>query len=271
MPDDQALEKQRILRTLGAAVWVVKTASYSSPLHYVNLARAVAQRAREHFGIRATFVDQFENPANCQTHFDTTGPEIWESCPSPIDAFCMSSGTGGTISGVGRFVKEKNPHAKIVLVDPPGSSLYNKVKYGVAFAAQQSERVLKRHRYDTIAEGIGLDRVTHNLHMGLSVIDDAIQVTDQEAVDMAHWLLWHEGIFVGSSSAMNVVGAVRTALSLPPDSTVATIVCDSGHRHVTRFWNRDFCTEWGLAWPGDAESEPRVPECLQTSTQTIVR
>lgn len=265
MPDDQALEKQRILRTLGVAVWVVKTASYSSPLHYVNLARAVAQHARGHFGIRATFVDQFENPSNCQTHYDTTGPELWDSCPSPIDAFCMSSGTGGTISGVGRYVKEKNPNAKIVLVDPPGSSLYNKITYGVAFAAQQSERSLKRHRYDTIAEGIGLDRITHNLHEGLRVIDEAIQVTDQEAVDMAHWLLQYEGIFVGSSSAMNVVGAVRTALSLPVDSTVATVVCDSGHRHLTRFWNRDFCTEWGLVWPGDAESEPRIPECLQPS------
>jgi cysteine synthase A len=151
----------------------------------------------------------------------------------------------------------------VVLVDPPGSSLYSKVAHGVAFAPEQSERSIRRHRYDTVAEGIGLDRVTRNLQAGLDAIDDAVRVSDQEALDMAHWLLEHEGMWVGSSSAMNVVGAVRTARSLPPGSSIVTLVCDGGHRHVTRFWNRTFCVGRGLAWPGDAEPQDRIPECLR--------
>jgi cysteine synthase A len=261
MPDDQALEKRSILQSLGATVAVVRTASYSSPLHYVNVARAVAARARERFRVRAAFIDQFENPANYRTHLETTGPEIWEACPS-IDAFCMSSGTGGTIAGVGLYLKRRKPSVRVVLVDPPGSSLYNKIAHGVAFAPQQSERSLRRHRYDTIAEGIGLDRVTRNLQLGLGAIDGAVRVTDQEALDMAHWLLENEGMWLGSSSAMNVAGAVRTARSLPVGSTVVTLACDGGQRHVTRFWNRDFCVEWGLTWPGDVDPQHRVPACL---------
>jgi cysteine synthase A len=268
MPDDQSREKQSILHSLGATVVVVKTASYSSPLHYVNVARSLAARARGWFRIQAAFVDQFDNPANYRTHFETTGPEIWGACPL-VDAFCMSSGTGGTIAGVGRYLKQRKPSVRVILVDPPGSSLYNKIAHGVAFAPQQSERSLRRHRYDTIAEGIGLDRVTRNLQLGLEAIDDAVQVTDQEALDMAHWLLENEGLWVGSSSAMNVVGAVRTATSLAVGSTVVTLVCDGGQRHVTRFWNRDFCVQWGLTWPGDVEPQHRIPACLLSVAKAV--
>jgi cysteine synthase len=136
------------------------------------------------------------------------------------------------------------------------------------------------------AEGIGLDRITANVAAALPYIDQAMTVSDQEAVDMAHWLLRHEGLFCGSSSSMNVVGAVRTALQLVEESkratnnginnktsdhgqhadeddiVVVTIICDGGQRHVTRFWNRDFCLSWGLTWPGDDATE-RIPECLQ--------
>lgn len=182
-----------------------------------------------------------------------TGPEILSQCPD-ISAFVMSSGTGGTVSGVSRYIKDelrkrgqwrpriggnwrsqprcRSRTCRTVLVDPPGSALYNKIVHGVAFAPEQRERALRRHRYDTIAEGIGLDRVTCNLAMGIECIDDAVQVTDQEALDMAHWLLHAEGLWVGSSSAMNVVGAVRTALSLSENSKVVTVVCDGGQRHL---------------------------------------
>jgi cysteine synthase A len=140
------------------------------------------------------------------------------------------------------------------LIDPPGSSLFNKVKYNVAFATEQKERVLRRHRYDTIAEGIGLDRVTQNFAVGFNngIFDDAIRVSDQEAVDMAHWLLKEEGLFVGSSSAMNVYGAALHAkLSMSPNSCVVTVICDGGQRHLTRFWSRDFIKGRGLHWPED--------------------
>eukprot|EP00977_Amphora_coffeiformis_P003957 scaffold793_cov161-Amphora_coffeaeformis.AAC.9 len=250
MIHDQAVEKQRILAALGAVVLVVPTASISHPQHYVNLARRVAERAQYHHGIAAIFMNQFENPAN-------------------VHAFCMSAGTGGTLAGVGRFLKEQTRgQCRVVLVDPPGSVLYHKIQNGIAYAPQQAERSLKRHRYDTIAEGIGLDRLTHNVTVGLDYVDEAIRVTDQEALDMAHWILQHEGLWVGSSSSMNIVGAIRTALSLPVGSRVVTVICDAGSRHVTRFWNREFCQAWGLQWPQEKdgkndEAAPRVPTCLE--------
>ena len=263
LPDDQAVEKRMILQSLGTQVQVVPTASISNPQHYVNIARNIAEWARTEWGYQAVFIDQFENTSNFQIHFEETGREIYRQCSS-IDAFVMSAGTGGTISGVGKYLKTKtNGHVQIVLVDPPGSSLYNRIEHGVAYAPQQAEQGLKRHRYDTVAEGIGLDRITRNFAVGESCVDKAIRVEDQQAVDMAHWLLAAEGLFVGSSSSMNIVGAVETALSLPPGSNVVTVVCDSGQRHLTRFWNREFCLSWGLIWPGDEKD--RIPECLRTA------
>lgn len=284
LPDDQASEKQAILKALGAAVYVVPTASISNPQHYVNIARRLAEQARAKYDIRAVFMNQFENTANFQEHYSITGPEIWQqfhqnsksqigfwellSRRHRLDAFVMSAGTGGTISGIGRYLKEKSEgKCHVVLVDPPGSSLYNKIKHGVAFAPQQREQALRRHRYDTIAEGIGLDRVTNNLSLGLDFVDDAVYVDDQEGLDMAHFLLHLEGLWVGSSSAMNVVGAVCTARELEPNSNVITVICDNGSRHVTRMWNQNFIKERGLEWPGiksdGADTGQRVPICLR--------
>jgi cysteine synthase A len=259
LPDDQAREKQDILKSLGAIVYEVPTAAISNPNHYVNIARKTAKVAKDKYNIPAVFIDQFENVSNYQMHYQQTGPELWKQL-SNIDAFIMSSGTGGTISGIGTFLKEKKPSIEIVLVDPPGSALYNKVEHGIAYAVQQSERTIRKHRYDTLAEGIGLDRVTHNFDLGLEAIDRAIRVTDQEAVDMAHWILKTEGLWIGSSSAMNLVGAIRTALELPKGSTVATMICDGGQRHATRFWNPKFIQDWGLEWP----EHNCIPDCLKT-------
>lgn len=171
----------------------------------------------------------------------------------------------GTISGVGHYLKQKTTSCKectIVLIDPPGSTLYNKVKYNIAYTPQQKERALLRHRYDTIAEGIGLDRITHNFAIGVDhdVIDDAILIQDQDAVDIAHWLLKEEGLFVGSSSAMNVAGLIRFSLQSANQHDmqkrtrcIVTVICDGGQRHLTRFWNRDFIRNRGLLWPSDDE------------------
>lgn len=265
MPDDQSEEKQNILRCLGAVLYVVPTAAISNPNHYVNVARQITDKINRLRGttdsnrkIKAAFMNQFENESNYMAHFITTGPEIWRQTNYKVNAFYMSSGTGGTISGAGQYLKDKcqcfNQECKIVLIDPPGSSLFNKVKYNVAFAAEQKERVLRRHRYDTIAEGIGLDRVTRNFAVGYNnrIFDDAIRVSDQEAVDMAHWLLKEEGLFVGSSSAMNVYGAALHAKSsMDPGSCVVTVIYDGGQRHLTRFWNKDFIKSRGLHWPED--------------------
>mmetsp|Transcript_50116 Transcript_50116/g.54081 ORF Transcript_50116/g.54081 Transcript_50116/m.54081 type:complete len:496 (-) Transcript_50116:1120-2607(-) len=283
LPDDQAVEKQQILRALGALVYEVPTASISNPKHYVNLGRKAALLAREKYGICAVFIDQFENMSNFDMHYRHTGPELWRQLKGRrLDAFVMSSGTGGTIAGIATFLKEKqkknrhrplrfsghgyfdeaivNDKVEIVLVDPPGSVLFNKVEHGVAYAVEQQERFLRKHRYDTVAEGIGLDRITRNFSSGFDCIDRAIRVNDQDAVDMAHWILQVEGLWIGSSSAMNLVGVIKTALSLPKGSLVATIICDRGERYVTRFWDPAFIEGWGLRWP-----RPNcIPECLQT-------
>ncbi|EED86652.1 hypothetical protein THAPSDRAFT_38294, partial [Thalassiosira pseudonana CCMP1335] len=250
MPDDQSSQKKEFLQRLGCGVVVVKNCSISNPGHYVNVARRVWELVEPPRLLKAAFMNQFENLANVQSHYSTTGPEIYNQLYGKVDAFIMSAGTGGTLVGVGGYLKDRwwrdqplqqqslSSPPKNILVDPPGSSLYNKVKYGVAYAPQQSEQRLRRHRYDTIAEGIGLDRVTGNFGLGCEsiIIDDALSITDQQAVYMAHYLLRHEGLFVGSSSAMNIAGALIVASTMPPGSNVVTVVCDGGQRHTARFW-----------------------------------
>mmetsp|Transcript_58083 Transcript_58083/g.131610 ORF Transcript_58083/g.131610 Transcript_58083/m.131610 type:complete len:405 (-) Transcript_58083:112-1326(-) len=243
MPDDQAAEKRALLERFGAEVHTVQPAAIANPSHYVNVAKRLAQETPG-----AVFMDQFETLANFRVHYSGTGPEISRQAGT-IDAFVMSAGTGGTIAGVSRHLKlQTRNKTKIVLADPPGSSLLSYVRHGVCYTPQQSERRVKKHRYDTIAEGIGLDRITRNIAQ--ASIDEAIAVSDQDALDMAHYLMHYEGIFVGSSSAMNICAAVVYSQHVPKNGHVVTIICDSGQRHVTRFWNEDFATrEFGLSWP----------------------
>lgn len=259
MPDDQADEKRRLLEQFGAEVKVVRTAGIANPHNYVREAMRLAGDLPG-----AVFMDQFESAANFDAHLRTSGPEIWRQArrlAGRLDAFVMGAGTGGMISGVGAYLASQRCAAKVVLADPPGSSLFARVKHGVAFAAEQRERGIRLHRYDTIAEGIGLDRLTRNFRRGERLVRGAVRVRDQEALWMAHWILAAEGLFVGSSSAVNLVAAARTAVSLPEGSVVATVLCDSGQRHVSRFWNRDFIGKWGggaLRWPTEEEANAFV-------------
>lgn len=205
MPNDMATEKSDLLLKLGAEVERVKPAPIVDQNQFVNLART---RAKEHTENeekpgRGLFADQFENEANWRAHFTGTGPEIYEQTGGCVDAFVNGAGTGGTISGVALFLKSKLPKIKIVLADPQGSGLYNKVKYGVMFDPKEREGTRRRHQVDTIVEGIGINRVTRNFEVGRELIDDAIRVTDEQATGMARWLVEHDGIFVGSSSAVN--------------------------------------------------------------------
>lgn len=205
MPNDMAIEKSDLLLKLGAEVERVKPAPIVDQNQFVNLART---RAREHTESkeksgRGLFADQFENEANWRAHFTGTGPEIYEQTGGVVDAFVSGAGTGGTISGVALFLKSKLPDLKVVLADPQGSGLYNKVKYGVMFDPKEREGTRRRHQVDTIVEGIGINRVTQNFEVGRELIDDATRVTDEQATSMARWLVEHDGIFVGSSSAVN--------------------------------------------------------------------
>jgi len=205
MPDDQASEKSDLLLKLGAEVERVRPASIVDKDQFVNKARS---RAMEHTTSndrpgRGFFADQFENEANWRAHFEGTGPEIYQQTKGHIDVFVAGAGTGGTISGVALFLKPRLPNMKVILADPQGSGLLNRVKYGVMFDPKEREGTRRRHQVDTIVEGIGINRVTKNFEAGRELIDDAVRVTDEQALKMARFLVENDGIFAGSSSAVN--------------------------------------------------------------------
>lgn len=274
MPDDQSHEKSDLLLRLGATVERVPVAPITSPEHFVNLAR---RRARDHAarmadGSHGFFADQFESPANWHAHFEGTGPEIWaQTGGGQLDAFVAGAGTGGTLSGVAKFLKEETRRRKerkengrqgsgtavggsspngsaspddhygpssprIVLADPQGSGLYNRIRHGVMYSPTEKEGTRRRQQVDSIVEGIGINRITENFEAGRELVDDAVRVTDDEACRMARWLVEKDGLFVGSSSAVNCVAAAVTAMTLPEGSRVVTVLCDSGTRHLSKFW-----------------------------------
>ncbi|MCJ1478784.1 hypothetical protein MMC13_007468 [Lambiella insularis] len=240
MPSDQATEKSSLLVKLGAVVERVRPTPIIDPMHFVNRSRTLAAEhtADPNRRGRGFFADQFETEANWRAHFAGTGPEIYSQCEGHLDAFVAGAGTGGTIAGVARFLTSKLPHLKIVLADPEGSGLYNRVKYGVMFDGREKEGTRRRHQVDTIVEGIGSNRVTANFEAARELIENAFKVTDSEAMRMARWLVQEDGIFVGSSSAVNCVAAVKLARELGPGHRIVTILCDSGTRHLSKFWSK---------------------------------
>lgn len=238
MPDDVSTEKSDLLLKLGATVERVKPASIVDQDQFVNTAR---RRAQEHTSDPSKpghgfFADQFENTANYFAHQETTGPEIYEQTCGDIDAFVAGAGTGGTISGVALALKPRLPDLKIVLADPQGSGLYNKVKNGVMFSSTEAEGTRRRHQVDSIVEGIGINRLTANFNAGFELIDDAVKVSDAQAMRMARWLVEKEGLFVGASSAVNLVAAAKFARGMKKGARIVTILCDSGTRHLSKFW-----------------------------------
>ncbi|KAL4883731.1 tryptophan synthase beta subunit-like PLP-dependent enzyme [Aspergillus karnatakaensis] len=247
MPSDQAIEKSNLLLKLGAIVDRVPPAPIVEKDNFVNRARALAQAhtlssapesspgTPSRHG-RGYFADQFENEANWRAHYDGTGPEIYAQCDGRLDAIVAGAGTGGTISGVALFLKPKLPNLTVVLADPQGSGLYNRVRYGVMFDPKEKEGTRRRRQVDTIVEGIGINRVTANFEAGRELVDDAVRVTDAQALAMARWLVEKDGIFAGSSSAVNCFAAVKTALKLGPGHRIVTMLSDSGSRHLSRFW-----------------------------------
>ncbi|KAK4794208.1 hypothetical protein SAY86_012202 [Trapa natans] len=278
IPDDAAVEKSQILEALGATVERVRPVSITHRDHYVNIARRRAAEANDlaekHHKINnrnillseqinglhpkeenldpvishdykvGFFADQFENLANFRAHYEGTGPEIWEQTDGSLDAFVAAAGTGGTVAGISRFLKEKNPNVRCYLVDPPGSSLFNKVTRGVMYTKEEAEGRRLKNPFDTVTEGIGINRLTENFK--LAELDGAFRGTDIEAVEMSRYLLKKDGLFLGSSSAMNCVGAVRVAQLLGPGHTIVTILCDSGMRHLSKFYDNDYLSKLNL-------------------------
>jgi len=232
IPDTQSREKIDLLRILGAEVRPVPAKPYSDPDNYQHIARRLAEETPN-----AIYAGQFDNTANRDAHYRTTGPELWAETDGQLDAFVAATGTGGTLAGVSRYMKERSDSVRIVLNDPPGSALYNWVKEGE----------LKSLGGGSITEGIGTSRVTSNLEG--TVIDDAAMPSDQDAVEWVYRLLDEEGLFLGGSSGLNVAASVEIARHLGPGHTIATILCDSGARYQSRLFDPDWLHERSLTPP----------------------
>lgn len=269
MPDDAAEEKSMILQALGAEVARVRPVSISHPDHFVHVARrraasatsasasatsatsASASASATSAGVESTskasasavFANQFENLANRKAHL-RTGQEIVEQVAAmgwgKIDAFVCGCGTGGTMAGVGRVLKEADRAVRLVVADPPGSGLFNKITRGVMYTSEEAEGKRLRNPFDTITEGVGINRLTANFETIVGAVDDAVRVSDAESVEMSRFLLREEGLFVGSSSAVNVCGAAKVAQRLGPGHVVVTILCDGGARHLSKFWSAEY-------------------------------
>jgi cysteine synthase A len=229
MPDNQAAEKYQIIEALGAELRKVPAVPYSNPNQYQKVAGRLAEELPN-----AIWANQFDNTANRDAHFESTGPEIWNDTEGRVDAFCAATGTGGTLSGVARFLKSQNSAVRIVLLDPPGSALYHYIKDGE----------LKSDGGSSITEGIGTGRVTANL--AGAPIDDALRIGDEETLHYVYRLLREEGLLLGSTAGINVAGAVRVAKQLGPGHTIVTILCDGGAKYQSRLFNKAWIAEKGF-------------------------
>ena len=236
MPDTQSQEKKDMLRLIGADLRLVPAVPYKDPGNYVHVSERLAKELEQSEPNGAIWAQQFDNVANRDGHYRTTGPEIWDQTDGTVDAFTCAVGTGGTLAGVGMALKERKADVKIVLSDPMGSALYNHYAHGELKAEGSS-----------ITEGIGQGRVTRNLEG--APIDWAQRVTDEEALPMTFHMLRHDGLVLGGSSGINVCGAVKLAKELGPGHTIVTILCDYGTRYQSKQFNPTFLREKGLPAP----------------------
>ncbi|MEM8777658.1 MAG: cysteine synthase A [Cyanobacteria bacterium P01_G01_bin.49] len=229
IPDTQSQEKIDLLRTLGAEVRTVPAVPYKDPNNYVKVSGKLAQELDN-----AIWANQFDNLANRQAHYETTGPEIWQQTDGKIDAWVSATGTGGTYAGGALFFKEKNPKIKCIVADPMGSGLFSYVKTGEI-----------KPEGSSITEGIGNSRITANME-GVP-IDDAIQIDDHEALRVIYQLLYQEGLFMGGSVGINVGAAIALAKEMGPGHRIVTILCDSGVRYQSRIYNKEWLASKGLS------------------------
>ena len=236
IPDTQSQEKKDMLRLCGADLREVPAVPYRDPDNYIKQSGRLAEALDKENPNGAIWANQFDNIANRDGHYRTTGPEIWEQTDGKIDGFICAIGTGGTLAGVSAALRERNPDIKIGLADPPGAALYHYYKNGELKAEGNS-----------ITEGIGQGRVTANIEE--LQVDFPYFVPDAETVQTAFDLLKHEGLVLGGSSGINVAGAVRLARELGPGHTIVTVLCDSGTRYMSRLFNPEFLREKGLPTP----------------------
>ena len=230
IPDTQSEEKKAMLRLCGVELREVPAVPYKDPNNYVHVSERLAKE------LGGFWANQWDNTANRDGHYRSTGPEIWAQTNGRVHGFTCAIGTGGTLAGVSRFLKEKNPKVRTVASDPMGAAMYSWFK----------TRELKSEG-SSITEGIGLGRVTKNVEGAL--VDDAYRIPDAEALEWIFRLVREEGLIVGGSSGINVAGAVRLARELGKGHTVVTILADSGTRYQSKLFNRVFLAGKGLPSP----------------------
>ncbi|XP_048734425.1 uncharacterized protein LOC125650293 isoform X1 [Ostrea edulis] len=221
MPNNQSREKIECLQTLGAEVYPCPVKPWTDPDNYNHQAARFAQSLDN-----AVWTNQFDNTANKRAHIETTGPEIWRETNGKVNAVVFGTGTGGTLAGVGTYLKEKNKNIQVFLADPQGSVLYNYIKNGK----------LERTPGDSITEGIGQGRVTQNLKD--APIDDALAIKDVDAVEWTFRLLHEEGFFVGASTGLNIAAAKQVAEKMGPGHTIVTCLCDTGQRYYGKLFSK---------------------------------
>ena len=236
MPETQSQEKKDMLRLCGADLRLVPAVRLTDPMHYTHYSGRLAREIAAKDPNGAIWANQFDNLANRRGHYETTGPEIWQQTNGKVDGFTCSVGTGGTLSGVGIALKERNPNVKIYLSDCMGSGIYS----------WYARREFKPEG-NSITEGIGNNRETENLK-GFTP-DGQFQITDEEMLPVLFQLALEEGLILGGSSGINVCGAIRLAKELGPGHTIATILADSGTRYQSKLFNPTFLKERNLPVP----------------------
>jgi len=246
IPDTQSQEKKDTLRLCGAELVEVPALPYSNPNNYQHVGRRLADQLRKSEPHGVLFADQWNNLDNAKAHYDSTGPEIWEQTGGKLDGFICSVGTGGTLAGISRYLKEKNKGVVIGCADPHGAAMYELFKHGQA----------KSTPGGSITEGIGLGRVTAVIET--AKVDDAYLIPDEEAVPIIYELLEHEGLCLGGSTGINVAGAIRLARQLGPGHTIVTILCDSGNRYQSKLFNPEFMRSKNLPVPAWLERETAI-------------
>jgi cysteine synthase len=251
IPETQSEEKKDALRQFGADLRQVPAAPYANPNNYVKVSGRLAEAIAQVEPAGAIWANQFDNVANRRAHFDTTGPEIWEQTSGKIDGFICAVGTGGTLAGVGMYLKECKPGVVIGLADPMGASLYNWYKHGELKSEGTS-----------ITEGIGQSRVTKNLEG--APVDVPFQIPDDEAIPVVFELIQHEGLLMGTSTGINVAGAIRLARHMGPGHTIVTILADGAQRYASRLFNPEFLRSKNLPAPPwlTADGQVAVPTPL---------
>ena len=236
MPRTQSQEKKLAVKLLGAELIEVDAVPYSNPNHYARYSGKLAEELAKTEPNGAIWANQFDNTANLEAHYDTTGPEIWEQTGGKGDGFICAGGSGGTLAGVAKYLQEKSKEVKIGIADPGGAALYEYFKNGELKSEGTS-----------ITEGIGQGRITKNIE-DLKV-DYAYRCQVDEALNILYDLILHEGLCLGGSAGINIAGAVRLANDLGPGHTIVTILCDYGNRYQSKLYNPEFLRSKDLPVP----------------------